>query len=737
MGPERAVYKEQKAAYNERREPMNHQYKQETGMGNMRMRRPSPSTLTGMHADQPGVGGTHLRGHWLLLARLLWLAMFALALVVFCANLVVDNYGLVTTILLVANTSVWFAVALVLFWRKSSDRAILLISLVLVLTPDFLIPHLPGALVNDGAWWVPVDVLGFLTGATLSLWYTFPDGRFVPGFTRWLALGWIAVSLLPVPIPGAVYPWNWWLSPLYALARIAFYGSLALALLYRYRRRATPLQRQQIKWVVFASTIFIGCVMVAELAVFVIPTYFPALGFITQLYNHVHVITRYVSVLIPLSIGVALLRYRLWDIDLIINRTLVYGVLTLSTVALYILIVVGLGTLLQVQGNLGLALLATGLVAVLFQPLRTRLQRAVNHLMYGERDDPYRVISRLGQRLEATLAPDAVLPTIVETVAQALKLPYAAITLQQGQEVLTAASYGSARGEPVRLPLVYQHEVVGELALAPRAVGERFSPADRALLEDVARLAGIAAHAVRLTSDLKRLTVELQRERERLVTAREEERRRLRRDLHDGLGPTLASLTLKLETARNRLAHDALAETLLSDLAGRTQATVADIRRLVYALRPPALDELGLVSALRELTLQSADQVSMHLAAPDCLPELPAAVEVAVYRIAQEALTNVVRHAHARRCDIRLTLDEPAGWLALSIQDDGRGLPPSRGVGVGLVSMRERAEELGGTWTIEPVESGGTRVLARLPYARSEIADTPVITTSRVTQEEE
>jgi signal transduction histidine kinase len=469
----------------------------------------------------------------------------------------------------------------------------------------------------------------------------------------------------------------------------------------------------------------------------VLPSSFPALAVSPQLHHLVAALALYLlSVLIPLSIGIALLRYRLWDIDMLINRTLVYGVLTLSTVALYILIVVGLGTLLQAQGNLGLALLATGLVAVAFQPLRTRLQRAANHLMYGERDDPYHVISRLGQRLEATLAPDAVLPTIVETVAQALKLPYAAIILQQGEEILSIVSYGSARGELVRLPLVYQSEQMGELVLAPRAPSERFSPADRALLADVARQAGIAAHAVRLTADLKRLTVDLQRERERLVTAREEERRRLRRDLHDGLGPQLASLTLKLETARNRLAHDPLADRLLSELAGRTQATIADIRRLVYALRPPALDELGLISALRELTVQSSDQIVIHLDAPDCLPELSAAAEVALYRIAQEALTNVVRHATARQCDIRLALDEPAGWLVLSIQDDGRGLPRERGVGVGLVSMRERAEELGGTWSIESTSTGGTRVLAHLPYVRSQTADVRVLRPGTVPQEE-
>jgi GAF domain-containing protein len=176
-------------------------------------------------------------------------------------------------------------------------------------------------------------------------------------------------------------------------------------------------------------------------------------------------------------------------------------------------------------------------VAVLFQPLRSRLQRGVKRLMYGERDDPYAVTSRLGRRLEATLAPEAVLPTIVETIAQALKLPYAAILLKEGEGFQTTAAYGSPTGEPGTLPLVYQREEIGRLVIAPRAPGEEFLAADRGLLEDLALQAEVAVHAVRLTSDL-------QRSRERLVATREEERRRLRRDLYDGLGPTLASLAL-------------------------------------------------------------------------------------------------------------------------------------------------------------------------------------------------
>jgi signal transduction histidine kinase len=233
----------------------------------------------------------------------------------------------------------------------------------------------------------------------------------------------------------------------------------------------------------------------------------------------------------------------------------------------------------------------------------------------------------------------------------------------------------------------------------------------------------VAVHAVRLTADL-------QRSRERLVSAREEERRRLRRDLHDGLGPTLGAQRLKVGSARALYVQDpAAADALLAELEADLGAALADIRRLVYDLRPPALDELGLVGAIRQTAAPYAgrgdhagsdngNRLHVEVVAPARLPPLPAAVEVAAYRIAQEALTNVVRHAHARTCQIRLSLEETA--LRVAVADDGVGLPEPRAgrprhTGVGLVSMRERAEELGGTCQLQTPAEGGTRVLARLP----------------------
>lgn len=418
--------------------------------------------------------------------------------------------------------------------------------------------------------------------------------------------------------------------------------------------------------------------------------------------------------LIPFSIGIAILRSHLWNIDIIIHRTLVYGILSACVVGLYILVVGGLGTVLQQQGNILISLLATGLIAFLFQPLRERLQRAVNYLVYGERNDPYLVLSRLGQRLETTLVPESTLSTIVETVAQVFKVSYVTVTLKQEEAFVEGAVYGQAppEGELLHIPLTYQGEFLGELIVSSGAPGEAFPLADRRLLEDLARHAGVAVHAVRLRAAI-------QRSREQLVMAREEERRRLRRDLHDGLGPQLASLHLLLTSVRKMLHKDpATAEQMLTEAMTYMREAISDIRRLVYGLRPPALDDLGLLAALQEdMRRYHASGITFTLIAPERLPPLPAAVEVACYRIVQEALTNVISHAHAHQCTVHLSIDED---LHLEVIDDGHGLPAAWKNGVGLNSLRERTQELGGTYGIDSVSHGGTHVSVCLPLRQGD-----------------
>jgi len=578
----------------------------------------------------------------------------------------------------------------------------------------------------------PGDLPGGVTAAWLNNWLgiswaflaivylplLFPDGR-LPS-RRWRLVGWLAalgtilVVLYDAFAPGVLDRWPPLENP-YAAPGVAgtimtvfaagyfllpVCGLAAVASLIVRLRRARGDERAQLQWFLLGA----GAVVAGSVGVFLLEA---PLG----LPHGVAVVPQMLTfAVIPVVVAIAILKYRLYDIDVVINRTLVYATLTALVVAAYALAVSVADAVVPDSDSFVVSLAATGIIAVLFQPVRERVQRAVNRLLYGERDEPYRVLSRLGRRLEGTLAPETVLPTVVQTVREALNVPYAAVALAGDDEAVAAS--GTPTGDVLPLPLVYQNETVGELHVAPRRPGEAFGPADRRLLEDLARQAGVAVHAVRLTADL-------QRSRERLVTAREEERRRLRRDLHDGLGPQLAGLTLRLETARNRLAPDPLADSLLSDLTERTQAAVRDIRRLVYALRPPALDDLGLVSALREGAAQygvpGTGGMDVTVEAPDGLPPLPAAVEVAAYRIAQEALTNVVRHAGARSCAVALLYDDAAAVLTVTVTDDGRGPPADARAGVGLTSMRERAEELGGTLRVEAAPGSGTRVAASLP----------------------
>ena len=568
---------------------------------------------------------------------------------------------------------------------------------------------LASAMVWPQSWlWVP--------GAVLILAFVplyFPDGHLAS--RHWRPFVWFAVTF---SVTGAIYSalapgeiqQSGFVNP-FGIERqptiVSMFGSSVLplwlgllmtsaaSLVIRFRRARADV-RHQIKWLAFAASMVPVWFIVSPAVEEVAPTLYQILDPLALAG-------------IPLTTGVAILRYRLYEIDLIINRTLVYGALTACVVGIYVFIVAYMGAFFRTGSDLLVSLVATGVVAVAFAPLRERLQRGVNRLMYGERDEPYTVLSRLGRRLKDTTTPQAVLPAIAETAAHALRLPYAAIVLKRDDGTLEmVAAHGSPSAEPTVLPLAYGTETIGQLIVSPRAPGEPFDPADRRLLDDLARHAEAAAYAVRLTSDL-------QRSREHLVTAREEERRRLRRDLHDGLGPQLATLTLKLDAARNLLARDPQAtDTLLAGLKAQIQAAIADIRRLVYDLRPPALDELGLIPAIREQAMGYAQAgLYVSIEAPENLPPLPAAVEVAGYRIVQEALTNVSRHAQARVCHVTLSLGDS---LVLQVTDDGIGLSEDRRAGVGLSSMRERAAELGGTCVVESLgPAGGTRVLARLP----------------------
>ena len=608
---------------------------------------------------------------------------------------------------------IFTACAIIIFIRKPNDPFTIFVTIMLVTfgTSTFTGGIRGIAIAYPQLEWLTQTIAFIGSVAILAFFFVFPNGRFTPRWTVAIFIAWVLFQLPRYYFPNSSLILHGD-SVIYNLLFIAFFLSGVAAQIYRYIRVSNSVERQQTKWVIYGLTIGMGCYLILRTLSLLVSD---PMGSGLPVSLGVVVAATFFILLIPISITIAVIRYRLWDINPIINRTLVYGALSALTIVFYILAVGWFANYFQSRNaNFVVAFLATGVIAFLFEPLRERLQRGVNRLMYGDRDDPATVLTRLSRRLDSALAPDSVLQTIVETLAQTLRLPYAAISLSDDTQ---APRFTSGPDLPpsklISLPLTYQTERVGELLLAPRAEGESFSTADMNLLSLIARQAGIAAHNLRLTQDL-------QRSREKLVTAQEEERRRLRRDLHDGVGPTLASLTQRLDTAADLVnSNPQESIELLKDLKGQVKSTVGEIRRLVYALRPPVLDEFGLVSAIREHVAQYTGPNGLQITfdITDPMPPLPAAVEVAAYRIALEAFTNIVNHSQANACHLKIRVENNS--LLLEVSDNGKGIPVNNRTGIGLTSMRERAAELGGEFMVENNPTGGTHLKAHLPLALS------------------
>ncbi len=582
----------------------------------------------------------------------------------------------------------------------------------------YALVHMPGSppLATPALWlntWLYAPALS-LTGLVLPL--VFPEGRLLSA--RWRPALWAALALIPLWAVGfAFVPQNMGsyfrdlpdpytypsLEPLFRTAQVLAVlcgltaGAAAVASVVLRWRRADRVGRQQLKW-------FFAVLPLAAAAM-IIQVTDPGSGAAVGL-------GALAGALMPVGIGVAVLRYRLYEIDVLLSRAVLYALLTAGVAGVYVAVVTVAEVVFGRSGHsMTVQVLATAVGAAALFPLRDRVQRRVDRLFYGDRGVPYEALARLGRRVEESGDTDSALNSVVKTIADSLRLPYAALELRLADGWRQAAAYGHAPAEVTTFPLISQRETVGRLVVGTRSPGERLGPDDVRLLADLARQAGPATHAVALREALDA-------SRAGLVAAREEERRRLRRDLHDGLGPTLAGLTLGLDTARARSAGQPELRELLGKLKAETQRAVTDVRRIVYGLRPPALDEFGLIGSLREEVGRLQYEVpalAVTLDAPDeDLTDLPAAVEVACFRIVTEALTNVVRHAHATRCSVRIQLDH---GLDVDVRDDGVGLPEGWRTGVGIASMRERVAELGGTLVIEPGLPHGTRISAHLPAA--------------------
>lgn len=560
---------------------------------------------------------------------------------------------------------------------------------------------LPGAALASwvSAWaWAP----GFIA---LVVWLPllFPDGRPPSRWWRPVAwAGWVTVASIlvavapafrergPALLAGAVELPGWALRS----ADVGGWGFrwvpwLALVSLLPRYLRADGDTRVRIRWFVIAS---------ASIAVTVSDELVELPGWL---------LTVNALPWVPAAIAVAVLRHRLYGIDVVVRRSIVYGGLLAGVAGVYVGTVGAFSALLGVDG-LGPSLLATAITAVAVQPARERLDRLAERVVYGGRRETRVALSSLASRFSIAGGDDDALAGVSQAVAEASRAPWVRVELANG----ATATAGDGGGIGERIPLEHRGQPVGSLVIGLDPGEQVLGRATRRVVDELAVVLGATVHAVALSGELRR-------SREQLVNAREEERRRLRRDLHDGLGPSLAGIAMEIQAARNLLDIDRVAAVeMLAAAEGWAKDAIGEVRRVVYGLRPPVLDQLGLVRALEEqaVALGGGGQVggpAITVESRGDTVHLPAAAEVAAYLIALEALTNVARHARAARCTVRI---EAGDDLVVEVEDDGTGIDALAPTGVGVISMRERAEELGGELRIEvDGASAGTRVRARIP----------------------
>ncbi|MFY9916608.1 MAG: histidine kinase, partial [Nocardioidaceae bacterium] len=468
---------------------------------------------------------------------------------------------------------------------------------------------------------------------------------------------------------------------------LALLAALA-ALGIRYQRGAEG-ERRQLSWLLLAGS---------TMLLLIVPW---------SLVAGTPVVVLFSIPLVPVAITVAIVRHQLLDIRVIVPRVLSWLLLSALVLACYSAAIAGLD--LAVSARARRSTLITVTLVLLGAWLLPRVQALVDRAMYGDRQHPDRIATTVGDRLAAGDAGG--LESVADAVRRALKLPY--VALETSTEVVATAGT-SDHLTLHREDLRYRGELVGAIVVGLRAGERSLAAADEAVLRP---LAAPVAAALRATE----LSHELQRSRAMIITAREEERRRLRHDLHDGLGPALTGIGLSADAAANFLRTDpSRVEAILGGLRRDADDTLAEVHRILENLAPSVVDELGLVGALklraRQLSLPAQGRpLKVHVLAPPVLPPMPAAVEIAAFRCAVEALTNIARHADARQADVGLQVDD--SFLTICIRDDGPHREPWHD-GIGLESMRDRALELGGTCQAGPGADGG-RVVLHLPLRGS------------------
>lgn len=576
-------------------------------------------------------------------------------------------------------------------------------------------PYLP---LTGFAVWVVAQLGAFLMVGLPLVLVLYPTGRLVPGRWRPVSIGVIAMACaLPVlllfapvdslegdgfampletgmpqlPVDGDLYIALLTVGRTLTLLSIP----LAVAVLLARQRRASGRERLQLRWLLWAA---MTCLVVFGIAIVLHNGWIVTIALVVAF------------AVTGASITIGILDPERWDVDALLAATGVWSAVAAIVVVLDLALLALLDGVLGERLSEGDATLLVLLLAVtIYGPLRTWAGAVVRRVLVGRRGDRYAVVTELAARLEEYGDVRRQLPALASELAEAFKLGFVRVEVFRHGGGTLAATHGDAPDEIREVPIRYGAEEVGRLELPARGVRSMLSKRDQALLFDVVRQAAMAVRSSRLADDL-------QASREQLVLAREEDRRRIRRDLHDGLGPALGGVAMRLDAAGNALDHDPeTSRRLLAQSRQEITDALADVRRLVHGLRPPALDDLGLLAALRQQAERlSSTELGATVDAED-LPPLPAAVEVAAYRIASEALTNTARHADAGCAVVRLAA--VPGALLVEVTDDGVGIAPEVTAGVGLRSIRERADELGGRTEIICPPGGGTRVRAWLPLS--------------------
>ncbi len=493
-------------------------------------------------------------------------------------------------------------------------------------------------------------------------------------------------------------------------------GATALALIVRLRR-ASGLERQQLKWFVYITGVLAVMVVLSYLLTNVRPAWIAA-GFGESL-------TYGFLVVLPATIGVAIIGYGLYDIDVFISRALVYGSLAVFITAVYVGIAVGIGTLVGSGGkpNLALSILATAIVAIGFQPVRERVQKVANRLVYGKRATPYEVLSEFSGRVAETYAADEVLPRMARVLQEGTGAESATVWLRGIGELRPASTYPDGMAIPSSLPMSdgalpalvdvtrsvevrHQGELLGALSVTKRR-GESLTPIEEKLVDDLAHQAGLVLKNVGLSADLQARLDELRASRQRLVQAQDLERRRLERNLHDGAQQHLVALKVKVGLAEMLLGRDpAKAAATLEQLRGDADEALETLRDLARGIYPPLLADKGLVVAIESQARKAMVPVRVEATSVERYAQ---DVEATVYFCVLEALQNVQKYAQADEVFVRLR--EDSGTLAFEVQDDGAGFDTATAKkGAGLTNMSDRLDALGGTLAVSSTPGRGTTI---------------------------